>query len=126
MNDFAGSLIVWMRPLIPEATIAGTVPRVLPAKFIRIVRIGGPRQFPVMDTPTLSIEAWDATETAAHDLVQKARRLLWSLQGGIVNGIAVYRIEEFAGPGYLPDPDHEGRPRFVFTASVYHREEMSA
>lgn len=126
MIDFAGSLIVWLRPLIPEASIAGRVPIAMPTKFILVRRIGGGRLFPARDQPTIQIDAWAETETAAHDLCQKARRLLWSLQGGTLNGVAVYRIEEFAGPGHLPDPDREGQERFRFTASVHHREEMSA
>jgi hypothetical protein len=127
VNDFAGSLIVWLRPqLAPDAQIAGKVLSPMPAQFVRVARIGGPYQPPMIDTPTVMVEAWAGTEAAAHALIQKVRRLTWSLRGGMLNGMAVYRMEEFAGPAWLPDPDHEGRPRFTFTLSVAHREEMTA
>jgi hypothetical protein len=126
MRDFAGSLIVWLRTVVPEATIAGRVPTPFPAKFVRVARVGGPREYPHVDRPTVTVESWAETETAAHDLGQKVRRLIWSLRGGTLNGMAIYEVEEFGGPAWLPDPDHEGRPRFSFTLSVAHREDMTA
>jgi hypothetical protein len=125
MSDLTGSLIVWLRTQITDGTeFAGRVPRDLPAKFVLVRRIGGPWEWPVTDVPTVGVECWAATESAAYLLAQQVRARIHSLQGGSVNGIPVYRVDEFAGPAWLPDPNHENHPRFVTTYSVRHRDHL--
>lgn len=125
MADLAGSLIVWLRPLIAPTAIAGRVPRDLPDEFVLLRRIGGPWDWPVTDVPTIGVECWGPTETAAYDLCHDVRARIHGLQGGTVNSIAIYRVEEFAGPALLPDPNHENKPRFVATYSIRHRENLA-
>jgi hypothetical protein len=124
MTDLAASLIVWLRPRVTDATVGGRVPRDRPTRFVLVRRIGGPWRRPMIDTPSIGVEAWAATQAQAHDLAQQVRSLVWSLQGGILNGVAIYRVEEFAGPAWLPDPTSGGDPRYVLTMSVWHREQL--
>jgi hypothetical protein len=124
MSDLTGSLIVWLRPLVTPVAVGGSVPRELPDKFVLVRRLGGPWDWPVTDVATIGVECWAMTEVAAYELAQKVRARVHSLQGGTVNGIAVYRVDEFAGPAWLPDPNHENRARFVVTYSIRHREQL--
>jgi hypothetical protein len=125
VSDFTGSLIVWLRPLIAPVAVGGAVPRDLPDKFVLVRRLGGPFDWPVTDVATVGVDCWAMTESAAYTLAHQVRARVHSLQGGMVNGIAVYRVDEFAGPAWLPDPNHENRARFVTTYSVRHREHLA-
>jgi hypothetical protein len=126
MSDLVGSLIVWLRtrPTLAGVTVAGRPPRDMPDKLVVVSRIGGPFDHPVMDVPTVRVQAWAATEALAHDLCQSARSLIWSLRGTRLNNVTVYNVEEFAGPAWLPDPDTD-RPRFEATFSIRHREHLT-
>lgn len=97
----------------------GTVPtdRTLDSTFVYCRRVGGPQRDTVVDDASLSLEAWAPSPAAAHDLLQDARAVLHSLTGTVVHGVPVYRVQEFAGPAYLPDPE-SGHPRYVMTAAV--------
>jgi hypothetical protein len=125
MSDLTGSLVVWLRTQVTPVAVAGSVPRTLPDKFVLVRRLGGPWDWPVTDVATIGTECWAMTETAASELAQEVRAHVHSLQGGTLNGIAVYRVDEFAGPAWLPDSNHENRPRFVTTFSVRHREHLT-
>lgn len=96
------------------------VPEVRPARFVTIVRGGGPRASLVVDRPTLMVEAWAETDADAEDLAQQSRALLHAMRGLTHGGTAIYRIDEFSGPATLPDPD-SGQARSVFTLSLLMR-----
>ena len=64
----------------------------------------------------VTVEAWAASEQAAHDLSQTVRAVLHAARGDI-EGVRIYRVEEVAGPGYLPDPLSD-QPRYSFTALI--------
>jgi hypothetical protein len=125
VTDLAGSLIVWLRtqPAMAGVTIVGRVPRTYPDKLVVIKRGGGIWDWPVVDTPTIEVEVWALTETAAYELAGDVRALIHSLQGGAINNVAVYRVDEFSGPAWLPDPNTD-KPRFVTTYSIRHREHL--
>lgn len=125
MADLTGSLIVWLRAALTPEVVVSQVPRIRPGSFVVVRRIGGPFDPPVMDLPTVSVEAYGATQSEAYDLLQRARARIWSLRGQTINGIAVYRVEEFAGPAWLPDPETEGTARYVATFSIRHREHLA-
>jgi hypothetical protein len=125
--DLAAALIVWLRPqLAVDEKIGAKKPagQYPTGKYVSVRRGGGIFQWPVVDIPTVQIEAWGPTEASAHDLAQKVRALIWSLHGKMLGSVAqVYRIEEFAGPAWLPD-DQASEPRWVWTVSIQHREHM--
>jgi len=92
----------------------GKVPNPRPAEFIRIRRLGGPKQNLVMDGAQLIVEGWGATDTAAHDHVQAARAALYAASGEVVAGTTIGLVTELAGPADLPDPDSD-QPRVTMT-----------
>ena len=93
------------------------VPNPRPASFVRVIRTGGPRLNQVADNPQLTIEGWAATETAAHDLLQLARSHVHGLAGTVQGDVAIYRVNEFAGPANFPDPE-TGQARYSFTVQI--------
>jgi hypothetical protein len=125
MTDIVASIIVWLRTqLDPPKRVGAKVPDDVPrGQFVLVRRLGGNWERPVVDAATIGIEAWGATQAQAHDLCQEARALVHSLQGTVLAGVAVYRVEEFAGPAWLPDPE-SAEPRFTVTLNVSHREHL--
>lgn len=81
------------------------IPNPRPAKFVRVLRVGGTRSNLVTDGATVTIECWAATYADAQDLAQLCRGLLHAMTGTVQHGAAVYHVEEFSGPADLPDPD---------------------
>jgi hypothetical protein len=125
--DFVAALIVWIRPqLAVGERIGGQKPDDVPVgRFCVAHRAGGPFVWPVVDNPTVIFDVYGPTEAAAHDFAQKIRALVWSRYGKRLgtSGVQVYRVDEFGGPAYLPDPETD-EPRFTWTASIQHRENM--
>jgi hypothetical protein len=102
-----------LRTRLATIPVGSQVPTDRPATFVRIVRVGGVRRNLVTDEATLTIEAWAATEQAAHDLSQLARAYVHAMLGGG----DVYRVTEFSGPALLPDPLSD-LPRYSFTVAI--------
>ena len=102
-----------LRIQLAPTPVVSRVPTTRPAAFVKVTRVGGVRRNLVTDEPTLTIEAWAATEQAAHDLSQLARAHVYAMPG---DG-DVYRVTEFSGPALLPDPLSD-QPRFSFTVAV--------
>jgi len=102
------------------ADVLSTVPNPRPDRFVRVHRLGGPRHNLVVDAASIGVECSALTETDAHDLAQLCRALLFALASQVRDGVPVYRVEEIAGPGDLPDPD-SSQPRCVFTHAVHVR-----
>jgi hypothetical protein len=99
------------------AHVGSRVPDPRPARFVTVQRTGGPVHSLVVDGAQLTLEAWASSEEDAHDLAQLVRAFLHRMGGELVDGVAVYGVHEFAGPGLLPDPVSE-QPRYTFTAQV--------
>lgn len=85
--------------------------------FLLVRRVGGPSRDVVIDDATLALEGWAPTRDEAHDLLQEARAHLHALVGTQLDGVPIYRVDEFAGPAWLPDPD-SSHPRWTLTAVV--------
>ena len=102
-----------LRTLLAPTPVVSRVPTTRPATFVRVQRVGGVRRNLVTDEPTLTVEAWAATEQAAQDLSQLARAHIYAMPGGG----DVYRVTEIGGPVLLPDPLSD-QPRYSFTVAV--------
>jgi hypothetical protein len=102
-----------LRDRLDDVHVGSMVPTTRPTTFVRVMRVGGVRRNLVTDEATITVEAWAATEQAAHDLSQLCRAHLYAMPGGG----SVYRVTEIGGPAFLPDPDSD-LPRFSFTAAV--------
>lgn len=115
-GDTAATVITILNSeLTPPVT--GKVPNPRPATFVTVRRTGGTRQNLVADNATVVVEAYAASDTAALDLAQLARRALHSARGSVVAGTTIYRIEELSGPAELPDPLSD-QPRVTQTFTV--------
>lgn len=80
------------------------IPDPRPARFVRVLRLGGPRRNLVVDQATLAVESWDDDPAGAMDLAQLVRGLLHAAEGVTEDGTTIYTVDEFSGPAELPDP----------------------
>lgn len=117
--DAEATVLAGISAVLSDVDVVDTVPteRTADDTFLLCRRVGGPSRDLVVDDASVTLEAWAPTREAAHDLLQEARGVLHSLVGTTIDGVAVYRVQEFAGPAYLPDPDSV-HPRYTLTASV--------
>lgn len=97
--------------------VRSRIPNPRPSRFVRVYRTGGPLANIVTDSAQITVEAWAASDVDAHDLAQAARAIVNSLEATVTGGVTVYGVNEFSGPGYLPDPESE-QPRYTWSASV--------
>lgn len=96
------------------------VPNPRPSRFVRVFRTGGTKANHVTDSAQLTIECWADKDHDAATLAGIVRGLVNSLRGEVVDGVQCYRVDEFSGPGDLPDPVSE-QPRMTWTVSVWLR-----
>jgi hypothetical protein len=98
--------------------VRATVPDPRPDDFILVRRVGGVPTNPVTDEPMFTIESWRMGDPvqAEEDLLT-VRRLMAGLRGSSIGGRPVYRVDEIAGPGYLPDPDSD-HDRYTMTVVI--------
>lgn len=95
--DATASVIGYLSPLLEEPVV-GLVPNPRPAKFVRIERLGGPRETRVSDAARVAVEAWASTDTDAAQLLNRARSHLFDVEGDL------FGADEYGGPVRLPDP----------------------
>lgn len=93
------------------------VPNPRPARFVRLIVTSGNRRNLVAAAPTVTIEGWAQTETAARQLTETARACVESLAGQVVGGVAVIRSRDFPPPGNFPDAD-SGQARYTTTGAL--------
>jgi hypothetical protein len=102
-----------LRTRLATVHVGSQVPTTRPATFVRVTRVGGVRRNLVTDEATLTVEAWAASEQAAHDLAQLCRAYVYAMPGQS----DVRRVTEISGPAFLPDPESE-QHRFSMTVAV--------
>lgn len=117
--DAEATILAGIALVLSDVDVVDTVPtsRTLDDTFLLCRRVGGPSRSVVVDDASVTLEGWAPSREQAHDLLQNARAALHALVGTTVDGVPVYRVQEFAGPAYLPDPD-SNHPRYTLTASV--------
>lgn len=107
-----------------QARVGSRVPADWPAGaavgFVRVERQGGPRRNLVTDQAQLALEAYASEAERAYVLIALVRGLVGSTPGRLLGGHAVYRVDEYAGPGLLPDPVTDS-PRYVYTVAMHIR-----
>jgi len=117
--DVVGTFLQVELPLYGwDVPVRDRVPETRPAQFVVLRRVGGVSRNVVTDEPMLTVEGWARTHQEAQDLCALSRALIHSMPGErVVNGVAVYRITDVAGPAHLPD-DLSAQPRYTCTLSV--------
>lgn len=118
--DTTAAVITALRPGVAVPCVS-KVPHPRPPTFVTVQRTGGVSRTRVSDSAQLTFECWDATDEAAQDLAQHVRQLAHELADGTARaGVVIYRVDEFAGPAYLPDPESY-QSRYTFTLLVHAR-----
>ncbi len=105
-----------------DTAVKTKTPNPRPEEFYVVRRTGGPWRDIVTDVPTIVVESWAQDKPTAAAMAQLARGLLHLASGTVVDGVAIYKVDEFSGPGDLPDP-LSGQPRYVQTFAVAMRGE---
>lgn len=104
-------------------SVLSEVPEPIHQSMVIISRTGGQRLNIIADNPLITFESWDNSQDGtakekAQDLSQLVRGLVFQLTGQVIDMVPFYRIEDFTGPQFQPDPDHLDTARYVATMSV--------
>lgn len=97
-RDAELAVIEYLRGSLTGVTVLSKVPKVVPAKFVRVWRTGGPVSGRVVDRPQLSVQAWGAE---ALDLAEQVRVLLIDGAKRSTAGFSRVSVESLY---YDPDP----------------------
>lgn len=114
--DTVALLVSYLNDNVVEP-VRSRIPTDRPTAFATVRRTGGPKRNLVTDQAQVTVESWGPTDEDAHDLAQDIRALLNALPGQIIDGVAVYRVDELSGPADLPDPLSD-QPRYSQSFSV--------
>lgn len=109
--DAVASVIDYLSGQLPAVPVCGLVPNPRPAQFVRVERLGGPRETRVTEAARIAIEAWADTDAAAVALLNQARAHLFDLEGNL------FGVDEYGGPTRLPDPITD-MPRYTASFTV--------
>ncbi|MCC3333591.1 hypothetical protein [Nocardia abscessus] len=96
--------------------VVAEVPDPRPDRFVRVVRIGGPRTNLITDTPRIVAECWDTSGAGAAELASVTRALIVAAAPGYLGSAWVGKAID-RGVSYSPDPD-TGTPRYLITAEL--------
>ena len=99
------------------AVVRTRVPDIRPTRLVRVERVGGVRTNLVTDSAIIAVECWAASESAAAELGQLVRALIFAAEGTTQSGAVIYKVTEVGGLAHLPDVDTE-HERYVFTAQI--------
>lgn len=116
--DAEETMINYLRPFLPTApkpwTIHRATPNPRPPRFVTVLRQGGTADR-IFDRPRLAIFAWAASDTEAKDMAAVLRGHVANMPG-LVGGVRVTRVQEFAG--LAPAPDSSGQARWTFSPEI--------
>ena len=120
--DVVALLATWLSTELdgrgwPEIPVRHAVPDSRPSAFVILRRSGGPLESHVIDRAQVTVDTWADVHEDAQDLAQLVRALLHALPTVGLDGHAVYRVEEFAGPALFDDPLSD-QPRYRATYVV--------
>lgn len=119
--DVEDVVATWLGPQLAAAgfpvPVGTRVPNPRPTEFVRLLATGGQRLNLVQGAPTLTVEAWAELETRASLLCRTALALIESMAGQVIDGVTVYRANDFGLPVNLPDPA-SAQVRYTSTGSI--------
>lgn len=106
--------------------IGTRVPSPRPASSVQVMRTGGIAPTMISDRAEVSIDSRGPSEMAAATLAANVRSAMHHLEGQIVGGTMVYRVEEAAGPSNYPDPYTPDESRYTQLFTVHVRGDVLA
>jgi hypothetical protein len=110
----AEAAVVGLLALELVPVVVGTrIPNPRPVSLVRVQRVGGVERNFIQEQPTLLVECWGPTQTAAWDLAAKAWSLLQGRDTLEFNGMEL-RERHLSSPVNYPDPSTSS-PRYQFT-----------
>lgn len=98
------------------ARVSTNVPKIRPARMVRVSLIGTTRLTRGHFYSRLLVECWATTEPEAAALALLAYALTGALEGETVGGVFVADVTTVGGPANHPEP--EIGPRYQFTVDL--------
>lgn len=110
-------LIAALKPSFPGLRFVTEVPAELPAQFVMLTRVGGPRRDPITDQPMVVFEAWAQSKGDAAELGAELQARVFALAQTEHPLGWIRAVREVGGLQSFPDPISK-TPRYQFTAQL--------
>lgn len=108
--DVAATVVAHLRTELPAVYVGHTPPRTSETgTYVVVYRTGGVNRDHVVDLAQITVDTYAQTNATAHDTAQLVRAHINALTGTVSGSTTVYRVNEFSGPAYLPDPTTQVR-----------------
>lgn len=98
--------------------VGANFPKVRPAKFVRVSRVGGGQDNPRMDRARLLVECWAKSVGDAEAMTATARAALRNAGGTHIDDVFIYGWDNEDGPVMYDDPDISDMTRHQFTGDL--------
>jgi hypothetical protein len=112
--DVEALILGFLAPVAAPYPVHVSVPATRPKTFVRAWRNGGAAANRVLDNPTITVEAWAPSTTAASELAEDCRT---ALLHELATLPLVRGVSEVTGPYSIPDPESKS-PRYRFSIRV--------
>lgn len=114
--DVVSLVLTALEPDI-DVPLGTLVPNPRPTSFVLARRSGGERTTLVTETAVVTVEAWADTPAAAADLAERCRARIHAMEGTMISGVPIYRVDDVGAPADLPDPLSD-QPRYQLSVLI--------
>lgn len=123
-NDYEQLLLEMLEPVLTPVPVSTR--RRDQAPFVRVRHVGGTALSRVHEDVLFTVEAYEATESAALRLDERARGYLLEKAPSVSLTRRVRVVEEAGAPVYLPDPERPDVERYSFTVKMRFRRQQTS
>jgi hypothetical protein len=119
-GDLEAVTVAWLKPRLIGVKVATEVPNPRPGELVKVSITGGSTPNRVTERTQLTLECWAVTSIRASEICRTARAMITAMDGEMINGVFIRRVQTVGGPVFFPDPDSD-RPRYQTTMLISHR-----
>jgi hypothetical protein len=102
-GDIEALLVDWLTPRFTSSRLCTELPATLPESTIQVVRFGGGRPMVPFDLPSVDVDCYGQTRSAARGVAEQvAHALVFDLPGFVWAGVRVISVECVSGPSWAP------------------------
>lgn len=126
MNDAEAAVVAFLdaqlaarpEPYAASVVVSTRTPNPVPARYVRVRRVGGVTGSVVLDRPRIDCLVWAADDAERIDLAQLVHALLLAIAGDTAGGVLLYSATDFLAPIQVPDPIDPTRTVAMLTVEL--------
>lgn len=99
----------WLTTQLDGVRVVSTTPADLAQQvpLLRVLRIGGPDDGVILDSPTVAIHAFTTSAPTANALLYQVNTALRAARGVIISGAVITQVRKLGGPSWAPTAEQK-------------------